>query len=422
MPPHQRVRDAELGAQRADLVLEELAQGLDEAQVHGCGQAADVVVRFDGHGGALEGDTLDDVWVEGALQEEVDGARGGTVRRFGGEGTGCFLENVDEEPADGFALQLRVRDALQGGEEARRRVDHVQVDAQVGGQRLVHGCGLALAQQAVVDEHGVEAGADGRVQQLRRDRGVHSAGHGADDLPRGADQGAHARDLLLAEGGHRPVRRRAADARGEVAQQRRAAGGVGDFGVELDAVEREGVVRDAGEGGVGRRGDGVEARREVRQLVAVGHPDGVEGSDGAHVGEEGGDEARGGGGQGELGVAVLALLAREHVLAVVPGDLLQAVADAQDGDRELEDGGVDVRGGGLVDGVGPAGEDDALGGPGQVGDLLRAGQQLGVDVQVSEAAGYEVGVLRAEVEDEDGVEGVVRFCFFEEVAIGGHCF
>ncbi len=48
----KRWRQAELSAERADFVLEELAQGLDQLQVHALGQAADIVVRLDGDGGA----------------------------------------------------------------------------------------------------------------------------------------------------------------------------------------------------------------------------------------------------------------------------------------------------------------------------------------------------------------------------------
>ena len=39
------VGQAEFAAERADLVLEEFAQRLDELHVHALGQAADVVVR-----------------------------------------------------------------------------------------------------------------------------------------------------------------------------------------------------------------------------------------------------------------------------------------------------------------------------------------------------------------------------------------
>ena len=45
--------NAEGGAELADLVLEELAQRLDELETHALGQAADVVVALDGRDGPL---------------------------------------------------------------------------------------------------------------------------------------------------------------------------------------------------------------------------------------------------------------------------------------------------------------------------------------------------------------------------------
>ena len=92
----EAVGQAELAAEGADLVLEELAQGLDELEVHALGEAADVVVALDGDGGAArEADALDDVGVEGALGEELRVARGLRV----------VLEDLDEQAADGLALR-----------------------------------------------------------------------------------------------------------------------------------------------------------------------------------------------------------------------------------------------------------------------------------------------------------------------------
>ena len=49
---------AELAAELAHLVLEELAQGLDQVEVHPLGQAADIVVGLDGDAGPPEKQTL----------------------------------------------------------------------------------------------------------------------------------------------------------------------------------------------------------------------------------------------------------------------------------------------------------------------------------------------------------------------------
>src|SRR6185437_6515925 len=66
-------RQPKLAAERPHLVLEQLAQRLDQLEPHALGQAADIVVRLDGRRrSAREGHALDDVWIERALGEEVD--------------------------------------------------------------------------------------------------------------------------------------------------------------------------------------------------------------------------------------------------------------------------------------------------------------------------------------------------------------
>ena len=91
---------AELAAERAHLVLEQFAQGLDQLHVHALGQAADIVVRLDRHRGAAgEGDALDHVGIERALRQEIGAA----------DLLGLRFEHVDEEAADGLALLSRGR-------------------------------------------------------------------------------------------------------------------------------------------------------------------------------------------------------------------------------------------------------------------------------------------------------------------------
>ena len=109
MAPDEMLGQAQLAAQRAHLVLEQLAQRLDQLQVHALGQAADVVVRLDGHRRpAGERHALDHVGVERALGQELGAA----------ELLGLLLEHVDEQRADGLALGLRVGLAGQRREEA----------------------------------------------------------------------------------------------------------------------------------------------------------------------------------------------------------------------------------------------------------------------------------------------------------------
>ena len=104
---------------------------------------------------------------------------------------------------------------------------------------------------------------------------------------------------------------------------------MGHLGVELDRVEVPRRVLEGGHGGVGARtGDG-EALGEVLHGVAVAHPDGL-GS--GHALEE---EARLG--PREKGGTVLPPVGAGDLAAQGVGHPLHAVADAQDGDAQVEE-------------------------------------------------------------------------------------
>jgi hypothetical protein len=91
------VGQAQRDAQLADFVLEQLAQRLEQLEVEGFGQAADVVVALDGVGLAgLGAGRLDHVRVDGALGQPLGAGQ------LGGFG----LEDLDELAADDLALGL----------------------------------------------------------------------------------------------------------------------------------------------------------------------------------------------------------------------------------------------------------------------------------------------------------------------------
>lgn len=75
------------------------------------------------------------------------------------------------------------------------------------------------------------------------------------------------------------------------------------------------------------------------------------------------------------------------------GYLLETVADTEDRDAELEEGGVNMRGVFLVDGVWPPRQDDTLGLPAQVSQFLGAREHLGVDIDLAEAAGDKMSAV-----------------------------
>ena len=184
-----------------------------------------------------------------------------------------------------------------------------------------------------------------------------------------------------------------ADVEEEISQQLGAVFGVVDFGVELDGPNIPRRVGDAGYG-VGGFGGEMEARRESLGAVAVGHP-------GGHGGGEFGEKGIGFE-QIYFGVAIFAFIGGADSSAEVMDDVLESIADAEDGEAESEDGGIGRWGVGVVDRAGASGENDSDG-------MVRldfvdgggAGKDDGEDVLFADAAGDELGVLRAEVEDDD---------------------
>src|SRR5271166_6804978 len=145
-----------LASERAHLVLEKLAQGLDELHADALWQAADIVVALDRDGWAPgERHALDHVGIEGALREERDRALAVAcdAARLG-------LERIDEQPADRLALRLRVVEPGEAGEELLRRVDMRERDVVVAAEKAHHLLRLALPHEAVVDKDANQLVAD----------------------------------------------------------------------------------------------------------------------------------------------------------------------------------------------------------------------------------------------------------------------
>lgn len=154
----------------------------------------------------------------------------------------------------------------------------------------------------------------------------------------------------------------------------------GDLGVELNAVNGVSLVGDGSVLRVLGHANGVEALGQVAELVTVRHPN----SHGIlQTLEQSVDMSSEAGGL-QLSVTVFSGGTGDDVVGVdTVGDLLQTVADTENGDTEFEEGGVNVGSTVLVDGVRATGEDDTLGLPAQIGELLGAGQHLGVDIDFS---------------------------------------
>ena len=393
---------AQGNAQFAHFVLEEVAQRLQQFQAQLFGQAADIVVALDDDGLlALGAARLDDVGVDGALGQEggalVTGAAGLELLGFG-------LEDVDEQAADDLAFLLGVGDAGQGVQEELAGVDAHDLGVQLAGEHVHDHVAFVQPQKAMIDEDAGELVTDGAMDEGSSHAGIDATGQAQDDF-----LVAH----LFADGGHGfldvvthdPVGTDATDVEHEALEHGPALHGVGDFGVELHAVEVAILVGHAGDGAAGGAGHELEAFGQGRDLVAVAHPHlqhavafgGVEVLDAV--------QQPGVAAGADFGVAEFPGVAAFHLSAQLHGHGLHAITDAQHGHAQLEDG---VRGAVIhfIDAGMAAGEDDAL--ELAVGGVLPdpvaadvAGMDFAVDVGFADAPRDELGDLRAEIQDQD---------------------
>lgn len=173
--------------------------------------------------------------------------------------------------------------------------------------------------------------------------------------------------------------------------------------VILKPIEALLTVLDGSDGTLHAARHHLEPLRQPHHLIPVAHPHRLALPDLPLP-----VQRRGAGGYLHLHLPVLLLLAGLDGAAEGLHEELHPVADAEDvGARaggELEEPlGERGRPRGVY-GVGPPGEDDGAGAEARErGERRRAGDAEGEDPQLADAAGDEVGVLRAEVEDEDQV-------------------
>ena len=145
---------------------------------------------------------------------------------------------------------------------------------------------FALAHEPVVDEHAGELVADRLVDEHGRDRRIDAARQAADHA-RLADLRANAGDLLVAEGGHRPVALEACDLEQEIGEKLRAIGRVNHLGMEHGRVVAALFVgRDRVRRVLRHRID-PEAFRQARDAIAMAHPHRIAAARSPHAVEQG---------------------------------------------------------------------------------------------------------------------------------------
>ena len=182
----------------------------------------------------------------------------------------------------------------------------------------------------------------------------------------------------------------------EVVQHAAAVDSVVDFGVELHAVEAARFVADGHIGAIVAVGDQSKALGHLFHIVAVAHPGD------ALLGQI--LEELAGGVEIGFCFAVLpggSIGGGSDGAAQRPGHQLAAVADTQHGHAQFKQGGIHVGRRFFVYAAGAAGENDADGG--ERTDLLQGhgvGMDLTVYVAFADAAGDQLVILAAEIQDQ----------------------
>ena len=174
---------------------------------------------------------FDDVRIQGTLHQPVN------LAFFPLDAVSFLVEYRNELIADYLALGLGVGYSLELSEKSLSRVYRDHMQAKPLAQVLLNFLELVLAQHAVVDKHGGEAGislfiAQRAIHQGCSDRGVHSPREGRDRTPV-ADSLAHAGNGFFNKTLGGPVRLGSADLEGEIAQDVRAQRGVVHFRMKL---------------------------------------------------------------------------------------------------------------------------------------------------------------------------------------------
>ena len=185
LAPHDLLGQPELLADRAHLVLEQVAQRLDELEVHVVGEAADVVVRLDDR--VVGAARLDDVGVERALHEEP---RVAADRVAASSNT-----RMNVSP---MILRLRSGSMTSSSAPRNRSPAFTCTRSISNWRRNVSSTCSASSRRSRpgVDEHARELVADRLVHERGGDRGVDAAREPADH-PLGADLRADLVDGLL---------------------------------------------------------------------------------------------------------------------------------------------------------------------------------------------------------------------------------
>ena len=407
--PHDVIGEAEGGADGACLVLEEVAKRLHEAEGQIGGQSTDVVVGLDLGGGlAFRRCTLDDIRIEGALGEEIEGAA------LGGEGAGFAFESADEAFADHATLLFRIGYSGEMGKEVVGGIDGHKADAEMFAETGDDVARFILAKEAIVDEDASQLVTDGSMEKGSGYGTVHPTGDTGKDAG-GSDLFTDGVDSLINEGSGCPCGGTSGDVEAEVAQEVEALRGMGNLGMELQG--HDGCVPGSRNGCHGRdraggsEGNGMETIGQRGHLVSMAHPDiGLVG--------KGPEQRMPSVGEGDWCMTEFAPFDGTHLSPQVLGEELHAVTNAENGDTQVEHDVLEAWRVGVIDAVRTTRQDEPTGieGADAIGGRIPR-EEFGIDAALADATHDEASVLGPIIQDDDGV--TMRMGGHGSDAIGG---
>ena len=258
--------------------------------------------------------------------------------------------------------------------------------------------GLALAQNAAIDEDAGQLVADRLMDEERGHRRVDPARQTANDLAR-ADLLADLSDLGGAELGHGPVARKPGDVAHEIADQLGTVRRVDDLRVELHRIDAALVIGDDRVRRARAGRDHAEAGGQRRDLVTMAHPHLM-----ALTPRPQAVEQRAFVLDGDERLAELAAVALFDLATQLLGQRLLAVADAQHRQAAIQDRLRNARAILVDDRGGATRQDDGRGlDPRERLTSGLEGHDLAIDPRLAHAACDELGDLAAEIDDEDAV-------------------
>ena len=382
MAVQQRLRQAQLAAQQAHLVLVQLAQGLDdEAAVdHLLDFRHAVVVRLDERrvfrSAAFDGVGIDRPLHQLPVLPQIQRPQ-------------FFAQHLDEQPADDRALPLGVGHARQFAQEQGFGALDLDVPESGGGQEFQNVVRLAQAHQARVHVQGAHAvGADGLDADLQRHQGIDAAGH--QQKERGV---ARRRAGLLDHAPPHAVRDpRRADAahRQKILEHRAPAGRMHDLGMELQAEDVAPCRLVGRDRARIRRRRHAEPGRHLRDVVAMAHPNRLRGGQSREQARLRIAADRRG---AVLPVAPMRELAAEQLRKQLVPETDSQHRPAVAFQKRTHPRHMLVR-----DRLRPAGQNQA-GRPGRSRPEILRLRHRAIDAQPAHAVGDQVRVLPAEIED-----------------------